>query len=272
MKKEKKIVTPINTPRGIPKGHKASKKVLTSNKILDKKVKIVPKKIVKKIKKERISTGISGFDKMIEGGFVNGSINLLSGETGTGKSIFAVEYALDGLKKGESVLYVTFEEKKEDFYENMKKIGWDLEKHEKTGKFIFLEYSPEKVRMMLDEGGGSIEAIVLKENITRLVMDSVTSFSLLFDDDHERRAAISGIFDIIGKWNCTTLLTVQSDSTKRSVKNKSLRAEVDGIILLYLDLVKDERKRFIEVVKMRRTKHSSKRHLFSVEKNGIKVK
>ena len=69
---------------------------------------------------------------------------------------------MEGIKQGEPGLYITFEEKKEEFYKNMLDFGWDLEKEEKTGKFIFLEYSPEKVKTMLEEGGGSIENIVLK--------------------------------------------------------------------------------------------------------------
>jgi len=76
----------------------------------------------------RVATGISGFDKMIEGGFKAGTINLASGATGSGKSILALEFLLQGIKKGENVLYITFEEKKKEFYSNMKKFGWDLAK------------------------------------------------------------------------------------------------------------------------------------------------
>ena len=220
---------------------------------------------------KRVSTGIGGFDAMTDGGFDENSINLIAGGSGAGKTIFAVRFLLEGLKKGEKVLYITFEEKKKDFYENIAKLGWDLEKAEKTGNFIFLEYAPEKVKMMLDEGGGTIESTVLKHGIKRLVIDSITSFSLMFEDELSKRQAILNLFDIIRKWNCTTLLTVQHDPLAK--KGKSVdhtEFEADSITLIYYVKSGERRKRFIEVLKMRGTDHSREIHQMLIRK-GIQV-
>lgn len=224
------------------------------------------------MEKQRVGTGILGLDKMSGGGFENKSINLIAGGSGSGKSIFALQFLLQGVKKGETVLYITFEEKKKHFYENMKKMGWDLEKAEKSGRFIFLEYSPEKVKMMLDEGGGAIESTVLKNKITRLVVDSITSFSLLFDDEQSKRKAILGIFDIIRKWNCTSLLTVQhSPSNKKDRGLSYVEFEADSITLLYYLSTGTQRQRFIEILKMRGTPHSKEIHVFKIGRGGIKI-
>lgn len=221
---------------------------------------------------ERIATGIPGLDKLIDGGFDDQSINLVAGGSGSGKSIFSLQFLLEGLKKREKVLYITFEEKKEDFYENIKRLGWDLEKAEKTGRFIFLEYSPEKVKMMLDEGGGAIESIVIKEGITRMVIDSITSFSLLFEDRSAKRQAVLGLFDIIRKWNVTSLLTVQYDPSSPKDKGLShIEFEADSVILLYYPSSKGRRQRFLEILKMRGTNHSKDVHPFKIDKNGIIV-
>ncbi len=220
---------------------------------------------------KRVASGIPGFDRLIGGGFNANSINIISGGSGSGKTIFSLQFLLEGLKKGEKVLYVTFEEKKEDVYDNVKKFGWNLEKAEATGKFIFLEYSPEKVKMMLDEGGGAIESTVLKNQISRLVIDSVTSFTLLFDDEQSRRQAVLGLVDIIRKWNCTTLLTVQHDPLEKSSEGLSfIEFEVDGIILLYYPSTGGRRRRYLEVLKMRGTEHSKDMHVFKIDR-GIKV-
>src|SRR3990167_2710794 len=122
----------------------------------------------------RIRTGIPKFDSLIQGGFEKDSTNLIVGGSGSGKSIFATQFLVEGMKKGEKCLYVTFEEKKEQFYSNMLDFGWDLNYYEKKGLFHFLEYSPIKVKTMLDEGGGSIESTILRNKITRVVIDSVT--------------------------------------------------------------------------------------------------
>ncbi|MEK6917703.1 MAG: ATPase domain-containing protein [Nanoarchaeota archaeon] len=221
----------------------------------------------------KIITGVPGYDQLVEGGFEKNSVNLIAGGSGSGKTIFAIQFLLEGLKKGESVLYVTFEEKKEDFYENIRKIGWDLNKAEKTGKFIFLEYSPEKVKMMLDEGGGAIESTVLKNKITRMVVDSITSFSLLFDDEQSRRQAILGFFDIIRKWDVTTLLTVQHSPTNQRDRGLSyVEFEADSVSVLYYLATGGRRRRFIEVLKMRGTDHSKDVHVFSIDKRyGVRV-
>jgi len=221
---------------------------------------------------KRVSTGILGFDTLINGGFDYHSINLVAGGSGSGKSIFALQFLLSGIKNRERVLYVTFEEKKKEFYDDMKQVGWDLEKAEKSGKFLFLEYSPEKVKMMLDEGGGAIESIVLKNKITRIVIDSISSFSLLFDGEQARRKAILGLFDIIRKWDVTTLLTVQHNpSSKKDHGGLSyVEFEADSIVLLYYVRTGPTRQRFLEVLKMRGTKHSKEMHSFTIDR-GINI-
>ena len=223
-------------------------------------------------KSERIGSGVKGFDEMIMGGFEKNSVNLIVGGSGSGKTIFAMHFLVEGLKKGENVLYITFEEKKKEFYSNMKKFGWNLEGEEKKGKFVFLEYSPEKVRVMLEEGGGAIESIVIKNKTQRIVIDSVTSFALLFNEELEKREAALSLFDIIRKWNCTSLLTLEEEpSGKIKGASASLEFETDSIILLYFARCRNERKRLVEVLKMRGTKHSTKVHYFVMTKNGIVV-
>ena len=78
---------------------------------------------------------MKNLDRITEGGFEKNSTNLIVGGSGNGKSIFAIQFLIEGLKLGESVLYIAFEEKKKDFYTNMLGLGWDLEKYEKSGKF-----------------------------------------------------------------------------------------------------------------------------------------
>lgn len=223
-------------------------------------------------KEERVATGIPGLDYLIEGGFEKDSVNLLVGGSGSGKSIFSVQFLVEGIKKGEKCLYITFEEKKTEFYSNMLEFGWDLAQLEKEGKFIFLEYTPEKVKVMLEEGGGSVESIVIKNKIKRIVIDSITSFALLFEQELEKREAALFLFDMIRKWNCTSLLTLQENPSEREDGSvSSMEFESDSIILLYFARKGSKRERFVEVLKMRGTKHSTEIHPFEITKQGIMV-
>lgn len=220
----------------------------------------------------RVSSGVPGFDSLIEGGFEQKSINLIVGGSGSAKTIFAMQFLVEGVKKDENVLYITFEEKREEFYKNMLEFGWDLEKYEKEKKFYFLEYSPEKVKAMLEEGGGAVESIVSNNKISRLVIDSVSSFALLFEQELEKREAALSLFDIIRKWNCTSLLTLQEEpGEKLEGSTSSLEFESDSIILLYFLRYKGKRQRFIEILKMRGTKHSTEIRAFDITKQGVVV-
>ena len=222
-------------------------------------------------KTKRIQTGISGFDSLIEGGFEEGSTNLIIGSSGTGKSIFATEFLKQGMDKGEKCLYVTFEERKKEVYNNMLEFGWDLEEYESKGLFLFLEYTPEKVKVMLEEGGGSIETLVVKNKISRIVIDSITSFELLFEKELDKREAALSLFKMISSWGCTTLLTYESDPLKESIDHKAMEFHSDSIILIYYLRNKTKRERYLEILKMRGTKHAENVYKFTIEKDGISV-
>src|SRR3989344_1229771 len=97
------------------------------------KKKKAAKKTAKRASKAdaRIKTGIENLDNLVEGGFEKNSTNLLVGGSGSGKTILAIQFLMEGMKHGEKALYVTFEEKKDEFFRNMLKLGLDLNYYEK---------------------------------------------------------------------------------------------------------------------------------------------
>lgn len=220
---------------------------------------------------KRVSTGIVNLDKIIEGGLEKNSTNLLVGGSGNGKSIFATQFLIEGLKKGESVLYVSFEEKKKEFYINMLELGWDLEKAEKEGKFFFLSYTPEKIRTMLEEGGGDIETTVFTKKIQRIAIDSITAFVMLFDQDVEMREKTLALFSLLRSWACTSLLIYERDPLiDKRESSRILEFEADSLILLYFTRIDKERERFLEVYKMRGTNHSTNIYPYKI-RSGVGV-
>jgi len=228
------------------------------------------KKKVSKKESGKVPTFISNLDSLIQGGFEKNSTNMIVGGSGSGKSILATQFLIGGMKRGEKCLYVTFEEKKKDFFNNMKDFGWDLEEYEKKDLLTFLEYTPIKVKTMLEEGGGAIESIILKKKITRIVIDSITSFALLFDDELEKREAALSLFNMISNWNCTSLLTLEAKPPKDDKSTAhTLEFEADSIIFLHYIRNKGKRERYIEILKMRGTQHSTSLHKTEIDKSGI---
>ncbi|MEK6904663.1 MAG: ATPase domain-containing protein [Nanoarchaeota archaeon] len=221
--------------------------------------------------KDRMATGIIGLDPLVEGGFKRGTINLVAGDPGTGKTIFAIQFLVEGIKNGEPGIYITFEEKKDKLYEDMLTLGWDLKKLEKEGMFAFLEYTPEQVKKVLVEGGGTIETVLNKIKARRLAIDSVTSFTLLYQDELTQKEAAVALFELISKWGCTALLISQNTNLDEESISAALEFEVDSIILLYHLKSKGVRKRAFEVLKMRGTKHPEKTFALEIGKNGLSV-
>ncbi|QQG38703.1 MAG: hypothetical protein HYS32_03820 [Candidatus Woesearchaeota archaeon] len=200
---------------------------------------------------EKVQTGIKGFDILTGGGFKRKSVNIIVGGPGSGKTIFCIEFLVEGIKKGEPGIYITFEEKKTKLYDDMKGFGWDLEKYEKEGKFTFLEYTPEQVKKVLIEGGGVVDNIITKQKVKRLVIDSISSFALLYEDELSRKQASLALFELINKWECTALLASQDTSKDEHVVSAAMEFEADSIIILYHMKQKGERIRALEILKMR---------------------
>lgn len=221
---------------------------------------------------ERTTTGIPGLDGLMSGGFEKNSVNLLSGGAGTGKTIFAMQFLINGAEKfNEPGVYITFEEEKQKIQKHMLKLGWDIKKLETEGKITIIEYTPDKVDKMLVEGGGEIEWVIGKMKAKRLVIDSLTGFSLLFKDELARREAFLNLFKMIERWDCTALLIAEHEAEVERHSSLDIEFEVDGIILLYYLRKGDVRNRALEILKLRGSKHASRIFPMKITDDGIKI-
>lgn len=218
----------------------------------------------------RIPSGIPGLDQELQGGLIKNSVTLVSGSPGAGKSIFAMQFLVKGAEENdEPGVYVSFEEEKEDVYRYMLEFGWDLNKLEKQKKFAFIRYTPEQVNKVLKEGGGIIDNIIRKIKAKRIVIDSITAFTLLFKDDLAKREGLLELFKMIEQWGCTTFVTSEQEADPEKHRYSVEEFEVDGVILLYYQRKKNVRERVTEILKMRGTKVESKIFPMKITEQGI---
>ncbi len=92
--------------------------------------------------KKRASTGIPDLDLLIEGGFPVGKSYLVTGEQGSGKTLFCIQFILNGLLGGEKAVYVTVNEKPADIIAEANSLGWSLLKFVEEKKLLILDPSP----------------------------------------------------------------------------------------------------------------------------------
>jgi KaiC/GvpD/RAD55 family RecA-like ATPase len=205
---------------------------------------------------------------MMEGGFKEGSINMVEGDAGCGKSTFAIQYMLDGIKKGERCIYLSVEESRKSFFENMNRFGFKLEEHEASGMFFFYECTAQRLKDFLDKGSLGIEEEIKQMSAQRLVVDSISAFVLIYDSDARQRTAVQKLFEKLKSWNLTTMITSESSQDYTTF---GLQYIVDGWVKMYYKKVGNERVRTVEVLKMRGTKHKTTELVYRIEEGGLNL-
>lgn len=220
----------------------------------------------------RCPTGIEGFDEIVEGGLIKDSITLLCGGPGSGKSIFGMQTLVNGIEKyGENGVYITFEEDVETLLGDMKRFGWNLEEKMQNKQLSILAYSPEQVDRVLYIGGGPVREVIDEISAKRIVIDSITAFTMLYNSENQRRKALLSLFSIIKKWDCTALLTSEQTVKPEEHEAKIEEYQAEGIVYMYHTKKGDVRERSIEVFKMRGTNHSTKISPLKIGPGGIVV-
>jgi circadian clock protein KaiC len=235
---------------------------------------------------DRINTGIHGLDEKMQGGLVKGSISLVTGKTGTGKTAFCASFLYAGAQKNESGVYVTTEEPVEDIREDIKSMfNWDMEELEKKKMINFLVLEPvvpinlnreEEMSRILKiyvyDLYSRIEETVKKTNAKRLVIDSSTIIEMFIQDDYLRRVAIMKFINDLKKLGITTVVTgTVPEGTDLLSISGIIEFFVDSVIKLEFMPVAEEFKRTLTIRKMRRTDHSIYIHPFEITKNGLKI-
>ncbi|MFH0737275.1 MAG: ATPase domain-containing protein [Candidatus Micrarchaeota archaeon] len=219
---------------------------------------------------ERVSSGVSGLDEMIGGGFVRQSTALVRGGTGSGKTLLCLQYLYYGaMKYNEPGVYLSFAESESSIHQHGKIFGWDFKSLTAQNKFAVIRYQPHEIVKIIDEGGGVIRDTVESMGAKRLVIDSLTAYEMMFDTEYKANESILTLLEILRKWNTTALVTSESPITPLAVGRGRLGFLTDCILHLYYLRMGAHRRRALEVVKMRDTQHSDEVRIFDLAKNGL---
>ena len=220
-------------------------------------------------KEERIKTGVPGVDDLISGGLKPASLTLVTGTTGTGKTIFCSQFIYEGAKSfNEPGVYVSFEEPPENIKKDSLNFGWDFGELEKQKKVLFVRYDPFHVEDILD----LIESNIKKINAKRVVIDSVSSLGLYLRDAAEVRRNVFNMTLLLRKLGVTALLTSEILPQQKTLSRFGVEEFVtDGVVVLYYLRTDSQYSRSLTVWKMRGSEHSLKLHPYQITKKGIIV-
>jgi KaiC/GvpD/RAD55 family RecA-like ATPase len=216
----------------------------------------------------KIATGILGLDKLIGNGYEQGSINLVTGKTGTGKSIFSMQFLIAGAKMKEKGLFVTTEESGDYLRKQAESIGWDLSALDKQGYLKIIPFEPFDIDTLMTKIVDAVRLFGAK----RVVIDSLSMFELYIEEPYKIRKAMFKFLERLKEIGLTTIVTAEIPEDSNNLSRTGvIEFLVDSVIVLqYLSIAKY--KRSLMIRKMRTSKHSMDIHPFEIGPAGIEIK
>ena len=241
---------------------------------------------------ERIKSGIIGLDELIEGGFEKGTLIEISGSEGTFKTTFALQFAAEGIRNGEKVTYISFEEPYDSIKQTANGIGIseEFEKIEFKNmeindiisalkSSISFEGSEEMARKMVREVDSSDRLIL--DTATTLALYSSGTVKKLIDERNfqfvtpstsDMRIMLFFLANELRKnLNCTTLLLAEAGIGELYIPEEILKYICDGKIALKKSTPGAKNPRSLVIEKMRHTNNSPDEQPMVLTKKGIKI-
>jgi len=222
---------------------------------------------------QKVTSGIEGFDQLLFGGFPQGRSYLVSGEPGAGKTIFTLQFLLEGLKNNEKTIYISIDEKPEHVIADAEALGWPLKEYLEKGTFRIIDVTSNFASAQMGAGGIDIDriisdvlAFVREFEATRLVIDPIAP--LIFSERHIPEVAEyirRLIFAIEDNHGCTTLLTSYAPVGTDKVSHHGVEEfAASGIIILKLEKLNTKYIRTVRVKKMRGTRVDLSEYSFEI--------
>jgi circadian clock protein KaiC len=227
-------------------------------------------KMARKSSDKKINTGVQGLDEMSFGGFYGGSTTLISGASGTGKTLLGMQFVLEGAKNGEKGLVLAFEESPEQLLRNAESFGWPWKKYINSGTIKLISIYPED--QSPEAYIKTIKEMVEKEKPKRFVLDSLSGLERVYKPNKFREFVV-GLNAFLKNYGVTTYLTNTTKSLLeiKSITETALSTLTDNIIILkYLELG-GEMRRIINLLKQRGSDHDKGLREFVIGKKGTEI-
>lgn len=222
---------------------------------------------------QRVPTGIEGLDRMLGGGFVEKSANMVEGAPGTGKTTLGLQFLLHGaLQFGQPGLYISFEEFPAQLYADAARIGWDLKALESTGLLKVLFTTPEDLLEELETVGSSLESLISDMGVRRVVVDSVSHFEPLAVSTFELRDIEFRLVSAFKREGITAIL-LRENANLLGDTNSTSRSPfvVDSFLILRYVEIDSAVAKALLVLKMRGSAHATDIRRYSIRQGGLFV-
>ncbi|MFH1588080.1 MAG: ATPase domain-containing protein [Candidatus Diapherotrites archaeon] len=222
----------------------------------------------KPVEFKKMKSGISGLDELLDGGIPEGNLVVLSGDPGSGKTVFCWQFLYEGVTKyNENGVYISLEESVDAILEGAMEFGWDFQKLIDSGKMkiVVVElYDFDRLKNLIEDTIRSI-------NAKRVVIDPGVIFRLFFERELDARKRIVSLGKMLKEIDCTTIITNEIALDKTTSLYGLEEYVADGVILLYHTRHDNRFIRSIGILKMRNTKISEKLKPIRITTDGVEI-
>ncbi len=228
---------------------------------------------------DRLSTGIEGLDKIIQGGFPRGTVNLVSGPAGSGKTLVGLHFFHSGgTVHGDNAMYLSLEEPRANLDKVLQCFSMEMAPFESMGKLILLDLGELRVNdketgpmLGFGELQDFLRSSLKKNSVERLVVDSLSAMGLHYRSMRDLREELFLFARFLHETKVTTLLITESLENAGLTRWGFEQFVADSFIHLGMEETKGELRRTITIRKMRFTKHDTVKHPLRITQKGIVV-
>jgi circadian clock protein KaiC len=224
----------------------------------------------------KVATGIDGFDEITGGGLPEGRPTLVCGGPGCGKTLFGLEFLIQGAAGGEPGLFVSFEETDEDLAKNVASLGYDL-KDLIARKRLAVEYIRVERSEIEETGEYDLEGLFIRVDYAlrsigarRIVLDTIESLFAGLSNAAVLRAELRRLFAWLKDRGITAVIT--GERGVDTLTRQGLEEYVSDCVIFLDHRIADQiSTRRLRIVKYRGSSHGTNEYPFLIDRHGIAV-
>jgi circadian clock protein KaiC len=227
---------------------------------------------------QKTLTGISGLDKVTNGGLPRGRTTLIAGGAGSGKTLVAMEFLIQGIEQyGEAGVAMTFEETGEELTSNLASLGHDLRALQRRKK-LTLDYVHVERRQIEETGEYDLEGLFIRLdhsirsiNAKRVVLDTIEVLFAGLRNEAVVRSELRRLFRWLKDRGVTAVITAEAGDGTTLTRHGLEEYVADCVIFLDHRVNEQISTRRIRVVKYRGSTHGTNEYPFLINADGISV-